>query len=114
MGARIRKITVSDYTLREMGESGSSRLLFKEKLAIALGIDRYGADVIELPEVKSLKEDRIIFRTIAQSVRGAAVAIPVGRSAEDVAVAGYDDYASNKIEGVELTTYRVNVEEMIY
>lgn len=33
---------------------------------------------------------------------------------EDVAVAGYDDYASNKIEGVELTTYRVNVEEMIY
>ena len=87
MGARIRKITVSDYTLREMGESGSSRLLFKEKLAIALGIDRYGADVIELPEVKSLKEDRIIFRTIAQSVRGAAVAIPVGRSAEDVAVA---------------------------
>ena len=53
MGARIRKITVSDYTLREMGESGSSRLLFKEKLAIALGIDRYGADVIELPEVSS-------------------------------------------------------------
>lgn len=33
---------------------------------------------------------------------------------EDVAVAGYDDYASNKIEGVELTTYRVNIEEMIY
>ncbi len=33
---------------------------------------------------------------------------------EDVAVAGYDDYASNKIDGVELTTYRVNVEEMIY
>ena len=33
---------------------------------------------------------------------------------EDVAVVGYDDYASNKIPGVELTTYRVNIEEMIY
>ncbi|MCR5291557.1 MAG: LacI family DNA-binding transcriptional regulator [Eubacterium sp.] len=36
------------------------------------------------------------------------------RVPEDVAVAGYDDYASNKIPGVELTTYRVNIEEMIY
>ncbi|MBP5163176.1 MAG: hypothetical protein ILP16_09420, partial [Spirochaetales bacterium] len=66
MGARMRKITVSDYTLRQLSEDGSGHLLFKEKLAIALGIDRYGADVIELPEVRSLKEDRIIFRTIAQ------------------------------------------------
>lgn len=33
---------------------------------------------------------------------------------EDVAVAGYDDFAGNKVDGVELTTYRVNIEEMIY
>lgn len=32
---------------------------------------------------------------------------------EDVAVVGYDDYANNKVEGKELTTYHVNVEEMI-
>ena len=80
----MRKITVSDYTLREMGESGSSRLLFREKLAIALAIDRYGADVIELPPVRNPKEDRIIFSTIAQSVKDSAVAVPAGSSVEEV------------------------------
>ena len=32
---------------------------------------------------------------------------------EDIAVVGYDDYSDNKLEGVALTTYHVNVEEMI-
>lgn len=32
---------------------------------------------------------------------------------EDISVVGYDDYATNKIEGVELTTYHVNIEEMV-
>ena len=83
----MRKITVSDYTLREMGESGSSRLLFREKLAIALAIDRYGADVIELPRVRNPKEDLIVCKTIAQSVRFSSVAIPVGDTADDVKTA---------------------------
>ena len=42
----MRKITVSDYTLRALGNSGSNSLLFMEKLAVAMGIDRYGADVL--------------------------------------------------------------------
>ena len=73
----MRKITVVDYTLRKLGEGGSSNLLFREKLAIAMGINRYGADVIELPAVKNAKEDRIIFRTIAQSVGTSVISIPV-------------------------------------
>lgn len=32
---------------------------------------------------------------------------------EDIAVVGYDDYADQIPEGVELTTYRVNTDEMI-
>ncbi len=83
----MRKITVSDYTLRELGSNGSSHLLFREKLAIALGIDRYGADVIELPAVKNPKEDKIIYKTISQSIKGSVVAIPVGSTPEDVKVA---------------------------
>ena len=41
---------------------------------------RYGADVIELPPVRNPKEDRIIFSTIAQSVKDSAVAVPAGSS----------------------------------
>ena len=83
----MRKITVSDYTLRESDRNGTNRLLFREKLALAIGIDRYGADVIELPAVKNPKEDLIVFKTISQSVRNAVVAIPVGSSEDDVKVA---------------------------
>ena len=83
----MRKITVSDYTLRESDRNGTNRLLFREKLALAIGIDRYGADVIELPAVKNPKEDLIVFKTISQSVRNAVVAIPAGSSEDDVKVA---------------------------
>ena len=86
-GHIMRRITVSDYTLRELGKSGSANLLFREKLAIAMGIDGYGADVIELPKVSNPKEDGIIYRTISQSVRNACVAIPSGDSAEEAQVA---------------------------
>ena len=83
----MRKITVSDYTLRELERSGSSHLLFREKLAVAMGIDRYGADILELPPVKNVKEDSIVFRTIAQSVKNAVVAIPAGSTQENVQTA---------------------------
>ena len=36
----MRKVTVVDYTLRKLAEGGSSNLLFREKLAIAMGINR--------------------------------------------------------------------------
>ena len=83
----MRKISVIDSTLRKLSENGSRGLLFREKLAIAIGIDRYGADVIELPALKSPKEDAIIFRTISQSVSGAVVAVPAGVTAEDIRLA---------------------------
>jgi len=78
----MRKVTVVDYTLRKLSEGGSSNLLFREKLAIAMGINRFGADVIELPGVQNPKEDSIIYRTIAQSVPGCVISIPVNEDAD--------------------------------
>ncbi|MBQ7644782.1 MAG: hypothetical protein IJS84_07125, partial [Spirochaetales bacterium] len=78
----MRKISVVDCTLRKLSENGSRGLLFREKLAISIGIDRFGADVIELPGIRNTKEDGIIFRTISQSVKNACIAIPAGTSRE--------------------------------
>ncbi len=83
----MRKITISDYTLKELGGNGTSHLLFREKLAIALGLSRYGADVIELPAIRNPREDKVICKTISESVKGCIVAIPVGNTAEDVKIA---------------------------
>lgn len=83
----MKKIIVTDITLKKLSEDRAVSLLFREKSAIAGCADAIGVDVVELPAVKSVREDTIIYRTIAQNVQSAALAIPVGYSCEGVASA---------------------------
>ena len=62
----MRKINVTDITLKKLSEDRSVSLLFREKSAIASCADRLGVDCIELPAVKNIREDSIIFKTIAK------------------------------------------------
>ena len=83
----MKRIFVSDITLKVLSEDRATALLFREKAAIAGCADRLGVDSIELPAVKSLREDSIIYKTIAKSVSGAALAIPVGSDVAGVEAA---------------------------
>ena len=80
----MKKINVTDITLKKLSEDRAVSLLFREKSAIANCADRLGADCIELPAVKNVREDSIVYKTIAKNVKNAALAIPVGFTAEDV------------------------------
>ncbi len=80
----MRKIAVSDYTLREMTENGGASLLFREKTAVAACIDAFGADAVELPQIRRVREDTIVAQTIAASVRHSTVCMPAGDTEEDV------------------------------
>ena len=80
----MKKIGVSDYTLKVLCQERAVPLLFREKTALASGIDNFGADIIELCPIKNLKEDTIVYRTISSAVKNSEVAIPVGFTAEDV------------------------------
>ena len=83
----MKKININDITLKKLSEDRAVSLLFREKSAIANCADAIGVDAIELPFVKSVREDTIIYKTIAQNVQNAVLAIPVGFNPEDVAVA---------------------------
>lgn len=83
----MKKITVSDYTLKELCGPAGSQLLFREKLSVSLAIARYGADSIELPPVRKSKEDAVVYKTISEAVKGARIAIPVGATVEGVETA---------------------------
>lgn len=83
----MKKISIADVTLKKLSEDRSVSLLFREKAAIANCADAIGADSIELPAVKSPREDLIIYKTIAKNVQKAALVIPVGYNVEDIAVA---------------------------
>ena len=83
----MKKVIISDITLKRISEDRAISLLFREKSAIASCADKIGVDVIEIPAVKSPAEDKIIYKTIAQNIQNAIFAIPVGFNTEDVAVA---------------------------
>ena len=73
------QVYISDKSLKE-AENNKTELLFREKNAVARCCDNFGADFIELPQIKNYKEDYIIFKTICENVKNAGVVIPVGFS----------------------------------
>ncbi|MBO5408820.1 MAG: hypothetical protein J6A61_05455 [Clostridia bacterium] len=81
----MRTINVTDITLKKLSEDRAISLLFREKSKIASCADILGASAIELPAVKNLREDTIIYKTIAQNVQNAILSIPVGFEKEGVA-----------------------------
>lgn len=83
----MRKINTTDITLKKLSEEREISLLFREKSAIANCADLLGADAIELPAVKNLREDTIIYKTIAKNIQNATLAVAVGFNKEDVATA---------------------------
>jgi len=80
----MKKIKITDITLKKLSQDRKANLLFREKTAIASCADSLGADAIELAPITKLREDTIIYKTIAQKLQNAVLAIPVGFSAEDV------------------------------
>ena len=84
----MKKIIVSDITLKNMATEREAALLFREKTSVAACADSIGADIIELAPVKNLREDMIIYKTIASKIKNAALAIPAGFDKESVKAAG--------------------------
>ena len=82
----MKRISIADITLKKLSEDREVSLLFREKAAVANCADSIGADAIELPAVKSVREDSIIYKTLAKNVQNAVLAIPVGFDSEDVAI----------------------------
>ena len=82
----MRKLYVSDITLRVLDETLETALSFRERLTIASRLEKSGVNAIELPALTGSKENAVIFRTIAEAVE-CGIAVPVGFTEESVAAA---------------------------
>lgn len=80
----MKRIEITDITLKKLSQDRAVSLLFREKTAIVACADALGVDAVELAPVSNVREDTIIYRTVAQNVKKAAVAVPVGFSVENV------------------------------
>ena len=63
----MRKLYVSDITLRVLDETLETALSFRERLTIASRLEKSGVNTIELPALTGSKENAVIFRTIAEA-----------------------------------------------
>ena len=82
----MKKIYVSDTTLRTLCAANRSGLSFRERLCIALDLQKTGADAVELPSLSGGKEELVVCRTIASNLE-CTVCIPGGDSDESIRAA---------------------------
>lgn len=83
----MRKINIADITLKKLSEDRAVSLLFREKSAIANCADKLMTDAIELPLVKNVREDFIIYKTIAKNVQNSTLSIQVGFEVDSIGTA---------------------------
>jgi len=83
----MKKIKIADITLKKLSAEREVALLFREKTSIAACADDLGADVFELAPIKNIREDTIIYKTIAQNISNAILAIPAGFSKDEILAA---------------------------
>lgn len=83
----MRKVTVSDMTLKAAAAKAEQALSFKEKLEIAKQLDRAHASVIETAPLQGGKADVLLLKSIASSAAFSTVAVPVALSEDGVTAA---------------------------
>lgn len=99
----MRKITVTDFTLKATIMSDGRQPSFRDKTNIAKCLESMGVDAVELPAVKNPKEDTVVNRTIAELLKTATAKIPVGMTEESV------DEAWNCVSKAQNPCLRVTV-----
>ena len=77
----MKQIIISDQTMKQ--ESESFRLSFKEKIELAKLLDKLGADVIELQQIKNARVDALQIKSIASAVNNSRIAVPVELSSDE-------------------------------
>lgn len=80
----MKNVVVSDVTLKFPLQENGKELSFREKLSVAKNLERVGVNVIELPACHSKNEEKIVNKTISESVRNSIVAIDCGISEEEI------------------------------
>ena len=76
------QIRISDITMKQTGKGFS--LSFKEKIEIPKLLNKLGVSVIELEPIVQMKIDSLRIKSVASTVRGSIVAVPVDMTQESI------------------------------
>ena len=76
----MRKVIVSDVTLKRAAAKAEPSMSFKEKLEIAKLLDKIQASVVETAPIQNGKADILLVKSIAMAAKSSVVCVPVGLS----------------------------------
>ena len=73
----VRRISVSDITMKKAGANAGQTLSFREKIELAKLLDRLALSVIETPPIVAGKPDELFIKSLAGTVRDSTLAVPL-------------------------------------
>lgn len=83
----MKKIMISDTTLKKTAGRADLQLSFKEKIEIAKLMDKLRVSVIETAPIVNEKIDSLLIKSISSSVKNSIVAVPAGFTEDSIAAA---------------------------
>ncbi len=81
---QMKKLMISDITLKQASKSADYSLSFREKIEIAKLLDKVNVSVIEIPAVVKEKTDILLIKSIASCVKNSVIAVPVNLENNDI------------------------------
>ena len=78
-------MTITDCTLRQ--KNSLPDLSFREKLELCRLIDRLNVDVIEMEEIRQVKIDSLLIKSVCTAVVNSRIAVPVALNEDSVRIA---------------------------
>ncbi len=74
----MKKVSVCDFTLKQLVSEKHGEVLFREKMATAKRICLLGVDRVELAPVTRPREDMIVYKTLCGVLSECTVCVPAG------------------------------------
>jgi len=79
----MRRIWISDITMKQPAEAGGYALSFREKIEFAKLLDRLSVSVIEVGPIVSRKTDSLLVKSLASAIGTSTLAVPIVAAEED-------------------------------
>ena len=72
-----KRILVSDITMKLTDEGQGTALSFRQKIELSKQLDKLGLDIVETGKIKNGKQDCLLIKSLASTVKNGILAVPV-------------------------------------
>ena len=72
-----KRILVSDITMKLADEGQGSALSFRQKIELSKQLDKLGLDIVELGKIQNGKQDCLLIKSLASTVKHGILAVPI-------------------------------------